>query len=49
MITDLDFPIARGFTSRIANRTWIGVSTTCGSGWVDDQHARFLLTLNPGG
>jgi hypothetical protein len=23
------------------------VSTTCDSGWVDDQYAKFLLILNP--
>jgi len=25
------------------------VSTTCDSGWVDYQHAKFLLILNPNG
>jgi len=25
----------KGFASKVMRRTWIQVSTTCGSGWVD--------------
>jgi hypothetical protein len=28
--------------------TWINVSTTCGSGWVDDEQAILLWILNSG-
>ena len=36
----------KGFASKVMRRTWIQVSTTCGSGWVDVEHAIFLLILN---
>jgi len=38
-----------GFASNVMRRTWIQVSTTCGSGWVDVEHAIFLLILNADG
>ena len=37
------------FASKVVGRPWIQVSTTCGSGWVDVEHAIFLLILNADG
>jgi hypothetical protein len=39
----------RDFASKVRGCTWIQVSTTCGSGWVDVEHAILLWILNSDG
>ena len=37
------------FASKVRSCTWIYVSATCGSGWVDDEYAILLGILNSDG
>jgi len=36
------------FASKVRNQCWTGSVPPRGSGWVNDQHANFLLILNAG-